>query len=141
MAGVPCCHEKELDRVEAHSRSGPNSGKKDKADGIKLKELIGNQEVFWRPLDREVIQQVLEAEMEEAIGAGKGGRTAKRMGYRLGSYGHVGDPSRETGARVRQDRQGRFRTEVSERYHQSEKALAAALTEIYVQGVTRNVKR
>ena len=40
-----------------------------------------------------------------------------------------------------QDRQGRFRTEVFERYQRSEKALVGALTEMYVQGVsTRKVK-
>ncbi len=43
--------------------------------------------------------------------------------------------------RVPQDRQGRFRTEVCERYQRSEKALVGALTEMYVQGVsTRKVK-
>jgi putative transposase len=40
-----------------------------------------------------------------------------------------------------QDRQGRFSTELFERYQRSEKALVAALTEMYVQGVsTRKVK-
>ena len=39
------------------------------------------------------------------------------------------------------DRQGRFRTEVFERHQRSEKALVAALAEMYVQGVsTRKVK-
>ena len=43
--------------------------------------------------------------------------------------------------RVPQDRQGRFRTEVFERYQRSEKTLVCALTEMYVQGVsTRKVK-
>ena len=43
--------------------------------------------------------------------------------------------------RVLQDRQGRFRTEVFERYQRSEKALVCALTEMYVQGLsTRKVK-
>jgi len=43
--------------------------------------------------------------------------------------------------RVPQDRQGRFRTEVFERYRRSEKALVAAMLEMYVQGVsTRKVK-
>jgi transposase-like protein len=43
--------------------------------------------------------------------------------------------------RVPQDRQGRFRTEVFERYQRSEKALVSALAEMYVQGVsTRKVK-
>ena len=38
--------------------------------------------------------------------------------------------------RVPQDRQGRFRTEVFERYQRNEKALVGALTEMYVQGVS-----
>ena len=64
------------------------------------------------------------------------------MGYRPGYYGRtlvtrVG----KLELRVPQDRQGRFRTEVFERYQRSEKALVAALTEMYVQGVTRKVKR
>ena len=56
--------------------------RKDKAERTKWKELMGDQEDFLRPLVREVIQQVLEAEMEEAVGAGKGERTAERVGYR-----------------------------------------------------------
>jgi putative transposase len=43
--------------------------------------------------------------------------------------------------RVPQDRQGRFRTEVFERYQRSERALVGAMAEMYVQGVsTRKVK-
>ena len=43
--------------------------------------------------------------------------------------------------RVPQDRNGRFSTEIFERYQRSEKALVAALTEMYIQGVsTRKVK-
>ncbi len=39
------------------------------------------------------------------------------------------------------DRQGRFRTEVFERYQRSEKALVMAMMEMYLQGVsTRKVK-
>jgi putative transposase len=42
---------------------------------------------------------------------------------------------------VPQDRQGRFSTEIFERYQRSEKALVAALVEMYVQGVsTRKVR-
>ena len=39
--------------------------------------------------------------------------------------------------RVPQDRAGRFSTELFERYQRSERALVAALAEMYVQGVTR----
>jgi transposase-like protein len=42
---------------------------------------------------------------------------------------------------VPQDRQGRFSTEIFDRYQRSEKALVACLAEMYVQGVsTRKVK-
>jgi transposase-like protein len=37
---------------------------------------------------------------------------------------------------VPQDRQGRFRTEVFERYQRSEKVLVSALAEMYFQGVS-----
>jgi putative transposase len=88
------------------------------------------------------LQRVLEAEMEEALQAGKSERTASRLGYRSGYYSRtlvtrVG----KIALRVPQDRQGRFRTEVVERYQRSEKALVAAMMEMYLQGVsTRKVK-
>jgi len=43
---------------------------------------------------------------------------------------------------VPQDREGRFRTEVFERYQRSEKALMLAVAQMYVSGVsTRKVKK
>jgi putative transposase len=38
---------------------------------------------------RAVMQEVLEAEMDEALGASKGERTAERLGYRSGYYGRT----------------------------------------------------
>jgi putative transposase len=98
--------------------------KQDSAKQTNWKELMAGQEDFLRPLIQEVVQQVLEAEMEETVGAGKGERTANRQGYRAGYYDRtlitrVG----KLELRVPQDRQGRFRTEVFERYQRSEKAL------------------
>jgi putative transposase len=116
--------------------------KQDSAKQTNWKELMAGQEDFLRPLIQEVVQQVLEAEMDETVGAGKGERTPNRQGYRAGYYDRtlitrVG----KLELRVPQDRQGRFRTEVFERYQRSEKALVGALTEMYVQGVsTRKVK-
>ncbi len=107
-----------------------------------MKELLTKVKDFLRPLVEEVMQQVLEAEMDEAVGVQKGERTANRLGYRSGYYGRmlitrVG----KLELRIPQDREGRFRTEVFERYQRSEKALVAALAEMYVQGVsTRKVK-
>lgn len=116
--------------------------KKDSAKKLDWKAMMAGQEDFLRPLIQRVVQQVLEAEMDEALGAGKSERTEGRLGYRSGYYGRtlvtrVG----KLELRVPQDRQGRFRTEVFERYQRSEKALVGALTEMYVQGVsTRKVK-
>ena len=81
-------------------------------------------------------------EMTEALGAEKGERTAGRLGYRSGYYDRtlvtrIG----KLELRVPQDREGRFSTELFERYQRSERALVAALAEMYVQGVsTRKVK-
>ena len=70
-----------------------------------------------RPLVQEIVHQVLEAELNEALGAEKGERTPHRQG------------------------QGPFRTEVFEQYQRSEKALVGAPTGMYVQGVfTQKVK-
>src|SRR5690348_8969452 len=88
------------------------------------------------------LEEVLEAEMTEALGAEKGERTVGRLGYRSGYYGRtlitrIG----KLELRVPQDRAGRFSTELFERYQRSERALVAALAEMYVQGVsTRKVK-
>ena len=95
-----------------------------------------------RTLLETTVQEVLEAEMDETLGAGKGDRTSQRRGYRSGYYGRklttrVGTLE----LRVPQDRGGLFRTEVFARYQRSEKALLLALAEMYVQGVsTRKVR-
>jgi putative transposase len=116
--------------------------RKNTAKQLNLKEIFAEQEDFLRTLIRQVVQQVLEAEMDDAVGAQKSERTPERLGYRAGYYNRglmtrVG----KLELRVPQDRQGRFRTEVFERYQRSEKALVGALAEMYVQGVsTRKVK-
>src|ERR1700689_1597088 len=116
--------------------------KQDSAEKQSWKDLMAGSTDFLKPLVQEVVQQVLELEMEETLQAGKGERTGERQGYRSGCYGRalttrVG----KLELRVPQDRQGRFRTEVFERYQRSEKALVGTLAEMYVQGVsTRKVK-
>ena len=116
--------------------------KNSKTNTVIVKELLSADKDFLRPLVQEVVQQVLEAEMDETVGAGKSERTTQRVGYRSGYYSRtfvtrVG----KLELRVPQDRQGRFRTEIFERYQRSEKALVAALAEMYVHGVsTRKVK-
>ncbi|HSS96008.1 MAG TPA: IS256 family transposase [Terriglobales bacterium] len=116
--------------------------KKDKRSSQEIKALMSQEEDFLRPLIKMAVEEVLEAEMEEALGASKSERSAQRQGYRSGYYQRklitrVGVLE----LRVPQDRQGRFSTEVFERYQRSEKALVGALVEMYVQGVsTRKVK-
>lgn len=107
-----------------------------------IKAALTSQEEFLRPLVQKVVQEVLEAEMAEALGAEKGERIEGRQGYRSGYYRRnlitrVG----KIELRVPQDRAGRFSTEVFARYQRSEKALVTSLAEMYVQGVsTRKVK-
>jgi transposase-like protein len=107
-----------------------------------VKALLAEDRDFVRALVETALQELLEAEMTAALGAEKGERTPVRLGYRSGHYDRtlitrVG----KLELRVPQDRHGRFSTELFERYQRSEKALVAALAEMYVQGVsTRKVK-
>ena len=107
-----------------------------------VNELFAKSADGLREIVRAVMQEMLEAEMTDALAAGKGERTAARLGYRPGYYARtlvtrVG----KLELRVPQDRDGRFSTELFERYQRSEQALVATLAEMYVQGVsTRKVK-
>ena len=116
--------------------------KKGKTGTVDVKALLAGDDAFIRTVVRTALQEVLEAEMTQAVGAGKSERASGRVGYRSGYYGRtlitrVG----KLELRVPQDRDGRFSTELFERYQRSERALVAALAEMYVQGVsTRKVK-
>ena len=107
-----------------------------------VKGLLRENRDFLKDLLSEVIQETLESEMDDVIGARKNERTSDRLGYRSGYYNRtlitrVG----KLELRVPQDRQGRFSTQIFERYQRSEKALVSALAEMYIQGVsTRKVK-
>jgi transposase-like protein len=109
---------------------------------IDVKALLEADGDYLRAMVQAMVQATLEAEMTAALGAEKGERTNGRLGYRSGYYPRalitrVGTLE----LRVPQDRDGRFSTQVFERYQRSEKALVAALAEMYVQGVsTRKVK-
>jgi len=95
-----------------------------------------------KELVQQTVQEVLEAQMTEILGASKGERTTGRRGYRSGYYDRnlitrVG----RIELRIPQDREGRFSTDLFERYQRSEKALVTSLMEMYVHGVsTRKVK-
>ena len=107
-----------------------------KSGTINVKALLAEDEDL-RALVRTALQEVLEAEMTEALGAEKGERAAGRQGYRSGYYGRtLITRVDKLELRVPQDRTGRFSTELFERYQRSERALVAALAEMYVQGVS-----
>src|SRR5919199_5645767 len=118
-----------------------DSAKKD-ALKAEMTRILAEDRDILKAIVAEALQQTLEAEMDETLGAEKSERTANRVGYRSGYYGRslvtrVG----KIELRVPQDRQGRFRKEVFERYQRSEKALTSALMEMYLHGVsTRKVK-
>jgi putative transposase len=98
-------------------------------------KLVQQDKDLLRELVRETVQQVLETEMTEALGAGKSQRSATRRGYRSGYYERslvtrVG----KLELRVPQDRDGHFSTELFERYSRAERSFVGALVEMYVQG-------
>jgi len=106
-----------------------------------VKHALMEQKDFLVPMVQQAVQAVLEMEMEECLQAGRYERSEERLGYRSGYYRRrlvtrVGTIA----LRVPQDRSGRFSTQVFEQYQRSEKALVAALAQMYVQGVsTRKV--
>lgn len=107
-----------------------------------LVDLVKQDRDFLRELVSELVQELLEAQMDEALGAVKSERSPNRVGYRSG-YKDRGLVTRvgKLTLRVPQDRQGRFSTEIFDRYQRSEKALVSALAQMYIQGVsTRKVK-
>lgn len=109
---------------------------------LSAKELVSGDRDLMKALMKEALQEVLEAEMTEFLGAAPSERSETRGGYRAGYY-QRGLVTRigKLELRVPRDRSGEFSTALFERYARSEKALVAALAEMYVQGVsTRKVK-
>jgi putative transposase len=113
-----------------------------KAVPRRLEALVAQDRDLLKALVKEALEQVLQSEMTEFLGAGPGERAEGRSGYRAGYYGRglitrVG----KIELRVPRDRNGEFSTALFERFQRSEKALVSALVEMYVQGVsTRKVK-
>ena len=103
----------------------------------------GRQQDWLRELVEWLLQEFLEVEFIEHLGAEPYERTEGRAGYRNG-YRERELTTRvgRLTLRVPRDREGRFSTELFERYQRSEKALVLALQESYLQGVsTRKVRR
>jgi len=88
-----------------------------------------------------VLNQILEAQITESVGAQRHERSESRQGYRNGYrartlYTRVGPVTLQ----VPQTRDGSFSTDIFKRYQRSEQAFVLALMEMVVQGVsTRKV--
>jgi putative transposase len=111
-------------------------------DAELVQEALLDDPSFLREIVEQVVQQLLEAEMTEHIGAAPYERGEGRTGHRNGHKPRtlrtrVGTLS----LLVPQDREGTFSTRLFARYQRNEKALVLALMEMYVEGVsTRKVK-
>jgi putative transposase len=105
-----------------------------------LPGLLSGQDGLAK-LVESVLNQILEAQVAEALGAQRHERTEERAGYRNGTrartlYTRVGPVT----LLVPQTREGSFSTEIFKRYQRSEQAFVLALMEMVVQGVsTRKV--
>jgi len=113
-----------------------------KVPGQLLSSLMNDKNALAELLEA-ILNQVLETQAEEQLGAGRYERSAERSGYRNGYrprvlYTRVGTLT----LRVPQFRDGRFSTEIFSRYQRSEQALVLSLMEMVVNGVsTRKVTR
>lgn len=105
-----------------------------------LPGLLSSQDGLAKLVEA-VLNQVLEAQMTESLGADRHERAEERQGYRNGHrtrtlYTRVGPVT----LLVPQTRDGSFSTEIFKRYQRSEQAFVLALMEMVVQGVsTRKV--
>ncbi|MDB5903473.1 MAG: family transposase [Betaproteobacteria bacterium] len=118
------------------------TARKLEAGAVRLEALVAQDRDLLKALAKEALEQVMQGEMAELLGAATGERTEQRRGYRAGYYSRglitrVG----KIELRLPRDRNGGFSTALFERFQRIEKALVAASAEMYVQGVsTRKVK-
>jgi transposase-like protein len=107
-----------------------------------VQEVLLDDSGFLREICERVVQQILEAEMTEHIGAAPYQRVEGRTGHRNGHKPRMLRTRVGTlNLLVPQDREGTFSTRLFSRYQRNEKALCLALMEMYVEGVsTRKVK-
>src|SRR5918998_4934798 len=97
---------------------------------------------FLKEIVERVLQELLEAEMTDHVGAAPYERSTERKGHRNGHKPRALRTRVGTlNLLVPQDREGTFSTRLFSRYQSHEKALCLALMEMNVEGVsTRKVK-
>jgi transposase-like protein len=113
-----------------------------RVDAELVQEVLLDDSGFLLEICQRVVQQILEAEMTEHIGAAPYERLEGRTGHRNGHKPRMLRTRVGTlNLLVPQDREGTFSTRLFCRYQRNEKALCLALMEMYVEGVsTRKVK-
>jgi putative transposase len=111
-------------------------------DAQTVQEILLDDPAFLHEIVERVLQEFLEAEMTQHIGAAPHERTDARKGHRNGYKPRTLRTRVGTlNLLVPQDREGTFSTRLFSRYQRNEKALVLALMEMYVEGVsTRKVK-
>jgi transposase-like protein len=100
-------------------------------------------EDLLRSMVQRVVQETIQAEFDQFMGAAPFERGPRRRGWRNG-YKPRTFKTRvgKLVLRIPQDREGRFQPSIFERYERSEKALVAAMIEMYIHGVsTRKVSK
>ena len=100
----------------------------------------GWDKAFSRLLDT-ILNQVLEVQSEEQLGAARYERTSERVAYRNGSRDRLMTTRIGTiTLHIPRHRDGSFSTELYERYQRSEQALLLSMIEMVIKGVsTRKV--
>jgi putative transposase len=113
-----------------------------RADAESVQVVLLDDPGFLREIVETVLQEMLEAEMTQHIGAAPYERTERRTGQRNGHKPRMLRTRVGTlNLLVPQDREGTFSTRLFCRYQRNEKALVLALMEMYVEGVsTRKAK-
>src|SRR5918912_3189778 len=106
-----------------------------------LQGILLDDPGFLKEIVERVLQEMLEAEMTEHIGAAPYERSGSRKGHRNGRKPRTLRTRVGTlNLLVPQDREGTFSTRLFSRYQRNEKALVLALMEMYIEGVsTRKV--
>ncbi len=113
-----------------------------RTDAESVQGTLLDEPGFLREVVQRVVQEMLEAEMTEHIGAAPYERTDARKGQRNGHKPRTLRTRVGTlNLLVPKDREGSFSTRLFSRYQRNEKALCLALMEMYIEGVsTRKVK-